>query len=178
MYIQGPKSRIQVDVHDNRSMWASPSTSTLSPISPDSGDFCFGFFLDSYHVPWLRPLNRQWTLCPSGELPHSASLTSPALGIDASLAVRCCPMWQRVFPNYPKGIPTIVTWIPHRREVIIEWWFGSSVLRRHWCAPPCWRHLDTVVSRSFWRPRLCSQRFCSRTLRLSSPKGHLPCFPH
>ena len=87
----------------NRSTWAFPSTSTLSPTSPDSRDFCSDLFPYLRHLPWTRPLSRFRTPSPSDKSLHLAGLTLPSLGITVSLLVQSCPKWQLASPNYPEG---------------------------------------------------------------------------
>ena len=127
----------------NRSKWGP--TSTSSPTYPDVEDFWSILFPCLYHLPCLRSSDLFRTLCPSSELPHSASSTSQSPGISSSLTIQCCPTWQRVSPSCPEGILAI----------------GMLVLGRRSDAPPWWSHHDTWVSTYFEIRRLGLRHSCS-----------------
>ena len=98
----------------NRSTWASPSTSTSSSISPDSGDFLF----------WLLPrfMSPSVTKAFESEMDSMSFRRASSFNkIDFTCSsVRCFPWgptWQRASPNYPI-LAKIV--LPHRLEVLQE----------------------------------------------------------
>ena len=105
-------------------------------------------FPGSCHLLWLRPSSWLQILCPSSGLPHLTDSISPSLGINASLAAWCCPMWQSMFPEYPEGILATIAPISRRPEVLLRRWFDLLVPGRHSNAPPCWSHPDTGISQS------------------------------